>query len=179
MRPGDGDGSLLAPGIPINLDNCAREPIHIPGSIQPRGVLLAVRELTMTVTQVSGNLGELTGTDAGRAVGLTVLEVLGPVVAATIERATSVFGDLRQRNPHDVVIEIDGEAVRFDAILHRAPEGILLIELERANGPRPFSFPNTYLAVRGAVEDLNRAAALIELYEITARAVRELTGFTG
>jgi hypothetical protein len=51
----------------------------------------------MTVTQVSGNLGELTGTDAGRGVGLTLLEVLGPVVAATIERATSVFGDLRQQ----------------------------------------------------------------------------------
>jgi chemotaxis family two-component system sensor kinase Cph1 len=90
-----------------------------------------------------------------------------------------VFSAICVSNPHDVVIEIDGAAVRFDAILHRAPEGILLIELERANGPRPFSFPNTYLAVRGAVEDLNRAAALIELYEITARAVRELTGFTG
>ena len=168
---------MLAAGVPIDLDNCAREPIHTPGSVQPRGVLLAVRELTLAVTQVSANLQDLTGLRAADAVGRTLSEVLGPVVAATIERATGVFGDLQQRNPHEVELKIDGEVVPFDAILHRAPGGILLVELERAYGPRPFSFPNTYLAVRGAVADLNQAATLTELYEITARAVRELTGF--
>nr|WP_241770148.1 hypothetical protein [Cellulosimicrobium sp. MM] len=35
---------LLAPGEAVDLDNCAREPIHVPGMIQPRGVLLVVRE---------------------------------------------------------------------------------------------------------------------------------------
>ena len=43
----------------------------------------------------------------------------------------------------------------------------------RARSPSP----NTYLAVRSAVEELNRAATLDELYDTTARAVRELTGF--
>ena len=33
---------LVPAGTPIDLDNCAREPIHIPGSIQPRGVLAVV-----------------------------------------------------------------------------------------------------------------------------------------
>jgi chemotaxis family two-component system sensor kinase Cph1 len=28
----------LAPGTPADLTNCHREPIHVPGSIQPRGV---------------------------------------------------------------------------------------------------------------------------------------------
>lgn len=54
---------------------------------------------------------------------------------------------------------------------------MLLVELEIAYGERPFSFPNTYQAVRGAVEELNRASTLTELYAIAARAVRELTGF--
>ena len=31
---------FVAPGAPVDLDNCAREPIHVPGSIHPRGVLL-------------------------------------------------------------------------------------------------------------------------------------------
>ena len=35
---------LLASGFTVDLDNCAQEPIHVPGSIQPRGVLLAVDE---------------------------------------------------------------------------------------------------------------------------------------
>ena len=29
------------PGTPIDLANCDREPIHIPGTIQPHGLLLA------------------------------------------------------------------------------------------------------------------------------------------
>jgi serine phosphatase RsbU (regulator of sigma subunit)/GAF domain-containing protein len=53
----------------------------------------------------------------------------------------------------------------------------LVVELEPARGPRPFSFPNTYQAVRGTVTELNRATTLQDLYETTARAVRELTGF--
>ncbi len=61
--------------------------------------------------------------------------------------------------------------------MHRAPGGVLLVEIEVAYGERPFSFPNTYQAVRSSVEELNRAATLAELYAITARAVRELTGF--
>jgi hypothetical protein len=48
--------------------------------------------------------------------------VLGPVVAATVERVTGVFGDLRQRNPDEVVIEIGGGPVVFDAIFHRAAD---------------------------------------------------------
>ena len=54
---------------------------------------------------------------------------------------------------------------------------MLLVELEIAYGERPFSFPNTYQAVRGSVEELNRAATLTELYDTAARAVRDLTGF--
>jgi len=41
---------------PVTLDNCAREPIHIPGSIQPHGVLLACSGDDAVVTQVSANV---------------------------------------------------------------------------------------------------------------------------
>ena len=52
-----------------------------------------------------------------------------------------------------------------------------MVELEPARGPRPFSYPNTYQAVRGTIGELNRASSLQELYDITAQAVRSLTGF--
>jgi chemotaxis family two-component system sensor kinase Cph1 len=94
-----------------------------------------------------------------------------------LTRAASGFGDLHERNPVELELAVDDATVAFDAILHRVGNGQLLIELEPASGPRPFSFPNTYLAVRGTVAELNRATALSELYDITARAVRELTGF--
>jgi len=63
------------------------------------------------------------------------------------------------------------------SIKRRLIAGVLLVEFEIAYGERPFSFPNTYQAVRDSVEELNRAVTLTELYDTAARAVRDLTGF--
>ena len=164
-------------GTPIDLDNCAREPIHIPGSIQPRGVLAVVREPDFEVQQVSANVAELLGRPVDAVLGRHLSALIGADQAAWLEQAASNFGDLRQRNPLECVVDVAGEARAFDAILHREPGGVLLVELEIAYGERPFSFPNTYQAVRSTVEELNQAATLTEMYEITARAVRDLTGF--
>jgi two-component system, chemotaxis family, sensor kinase Cph1 len=169
--------ALVPVGTPIDLDNCAREPIHIPGSIQPRGVLAVVRGFDLEVRQVSGNVADLLGRPVDAVLGRHLAALIGGEQADQIKRATSTFGELRQRNPLECVIDVAGEPRAFDAILRREPGGVLLVELEIAHGERPFSFPNTYQAVRGAVEELNRAGTLSELYATAARAVRDLTGF--
>ncbi|SDF17542.1 Bacteriophytochrome (light-regulated signal transduction histidine kinase) [Blastococcus aurantiacus] len=185
---------FLAPGAPVDLDNCAREPIHVPGSIQPRGVLLVVSDPAHVVEQASENLEQLTGVPWGQALGRPLADVLGGGAADAVIRSASAFGDLRERNPVELVLDVHGVPDPVDAVLHRAvvegrraagrggategaPTTSLVVELEPARGPRPFSFPNTYQAVRGTVADLNRAASLQELYDITAQAVRDLTGF--
>ncbi|MGK5173371.1 SpoIIE family protein phosphatase [Geodermatophilus sp. CPCC 205761] len=178
---------LLPPGTPIDLTNCEHEPIHVPGSIQPRGVLLAVSEPDLVVQQVSENLADLVGVAASDALGRPLTEVLGVAQAEAVARSASAFGDLRERNPVELTLDVDGGPRPVDALLHRAvtgsagegmpPASTLVVELEPAFGPRPFSFPNTYQAVRGTVGELNRASTLQELYDITAHAVRQLTGF--
>ncbi|MGY1803711.1 SpoIIE family protein phosphatase [Blastococcus sp. SYSU D00922] len=182
---------FLAPGTPVDLSNCEREPIHVPGSIQPRGVLLVVSDPDHVVQQVSENLADLTGVDWRAALGRPLADVLGVVPAGAVLRSASAFGDLRERNPVEITLDVDGDPVPVDAILHRVvlrssaeqrptgdpPLAGLLVELEPARGPRPFSFPNTYQAVRGTIGELNRASSLQELYDITAQAVRTLTGF--
>ena len=42
----------------VDLTDCDREPIHIPGTIQPFGVLFVLAEPSLTITQVSENVGE-------------------------------------------------------------------------------------------------------------------------
>ncbi|MCL9796590.1 hypothetical protein MXD58_020230, partial [Frankia sp. AgKG'84/4] len=55
---------------PVDLDNCDREPIHVPGSVQPHGVLLAVRDDDdLTVARVSGNVADALGRPAARVLG--------------------------------------------------------------------------------------------------------------
>ncbi|OBH50782.1 histidine kinase [Mycobacterium mantenii] len=175
--PPDPVDNLVPIGTPIDLDNCAREPIHIPGSIQPRGVLAVVHEPAFQVRQVSANVADLLGRPVEAVLGEHLSALIGSEQAARIERAAASFGRLRQNNPLEFTIEVAGEPRAFDAILHREPGGVLLVELEIAYGERPFSFPNTYQSVRGAVEELNRASTLTELYATAARAVRDLTGF--
>jgi two-component system, chemotaxis family, sensor kinase Cph1 len=164
-------------GTPIDLDNCAREPIHIPGSIQPRGALAVVSEPSFEIRQVSANVGELLGRSVDEVLGRHLSALIGAEQASRVQQAASTFGELRQRNPLECQIEVDGDLRAFDAILRREPGGVLLVELEIAYGERPFSFPNTYQAVRSSVEELNQASTLTELYNTTARAVRDLTGF--
>ena len=194
------DVEFLPPGAPVDLGNCEREPIHIPGSIQPRGALIAVSDPDWIVQQVSENLTEITGVPWEQAIGRPLAEVLGVTAAGAVVRSASAFGDLRERNPVEITLDVGGEPVPVDALLHRAqippghpvpdehgepvadastvpPLSSLVVELEPARGPRPFSFPNTYQAVRGTIGDLNRASSLQELYDITAEAVRRLTGF--
>ena len=177
MTSGERQNDLVPVGTPIDLDNCAREPIHIPGSIQPRGVLAVVREPGFEVRQVSANVADLLGRSVDTVLGRHLSVLIGAEQAALVEQAASTSGDLRQRNPLECVIDVAGEPRAFDAILRREPGDVLLVELEVAYGERPFSFPNTYQAVRRSVEDLNQAATLTELYDTAARAVRDLTGF--
>lgn len=173
----DPDSDLLTVGTPVDLDNCAREPIHLPGSIQPRGVLAVLHEPELEIRQVSANVGDLLSRRVDDVLGRHLSALIGAGEAARIQQATSTFSDLRSRNPLECVIDVGGTPRAFDAILRREENGVLLLELEIAYGERPFSFPNTYQAVRSSVEDLNRAGTLTELYDTTARAVRALTGF--
>ena len=149
-RPDDGPGDLLPPGTPIDLDNCAREPIHVPGSVQPRGALLVVDETRWELVQASANLPELLGVEVTAALGRPLPELLGAEAADEVRRFVRSFADMHPRNPLELLLARHGVPQRFDAILRR-DQGLLLLELERAEGPRPFSFPNTYGAVRDAV----------------------------
>ena len=58
-----------------DLTQCDREPIHIPGSIQPHGFMLVLDLQSLTIRQGAGLIEDLTGRNAwiDRPVG----EVLG------------------------------------------------------------------------------------------------------
>ncbi|MCR6688832.1 SpoIIE family protein phosphatase [Cellulomonas sp.] len=174
------DVSLLAPGEPVDLDNCAREPIHVPGSVQPHGVLLAVSEPDFTVEHVSQNVVDLLGVQVEDALGARLERVLGTEAADMVRAHVRTFGNLRQRNPIVVPARTPRGRVELDAVLHRvavADRTLLVVELEESTGPRPFSFPNTYQAVRDAMERLSASGSLTELYDVAAQEVRTLTGF--
>lgn len=176
--------ALLPPGAPIDLDNCAREPIHIPGSVQPRGVLLVVRDDGGVVLQASTNVETVLGRPVEAVLGAPLGDVLGVPAARVVLEQLAAVPDHRTRNPGLVEVATADGTVQLDVVVHRPPPATLadpgpvfVVELEPADGPRPLTYGSTYESVRDAIADLNRAGELTELYDIAARHARRLLGF--
>ncbi len=178
------DQVFLAPGEPVDLDNCAREPIHIPGSVQPRGVLLVVQDEGSVVLQASTNVADVLGRPLDGVLGRPLPEVLGASPARIVLEQLAAVPDHRTRNPGLVHVDTGTGTVVLDVVVHRPPPATLadpgpvfVVELEVADGPRPLTYGSTYESVRDAIADLNRAGELTALYDTAARHVRRLTGF--
>ncbi|WP_018636817.1 SpoIIE family protein phosphatase [Parafrankia elaeagni] len=167
---------LLSAGAPVTLENCDREPIHIPGSIQPHGVLLALVEPGLTVAHVSANCGALLGVEPERVVGAPLDALVGSGPAELLRRTVASSFDLREAGPTDLVLTVRGVDVVCDAVLHRV-DGMVVVELIPTVSRRPLTFADTYQRTRTAVLRLDRTTSLAELYEVAAEEVRRLTGF--
>ncbi|WP_261575157.1 GAF domain-containing protein [Frankia gtarii] len=167
---------------PVDLTNCDREPIHIPGSGQPHGALLAVRaDGDLTVVQVSANIGEALGHEPAATAGRPLHDVLGRAAAKTVRDVVRTAFDLREASPVDLALGDGDDLRRYDALLHRVG-GQIIIELQAARSARPLSYSGTYASgtyarTRQSVLRLNSSRALTDLYDVVVEEVRRLTGF--
>src|SRR5271157_3386431 len=58
--PGTSDDG---PAFGADITNCDREPIHIPGSVQPHGALLAVDPQDLQIIQAGGDTPRILGAE--------------------------------------------------------------------------------------------------------------------
>jgi len=61
----------------VTLNNCDKEQIHIPSSIQPHGVLLVLKEPHLDILQVSQNTEQLLGFFPENLVNQPLINILG------------------------------------------------------------------------------------------------------
>jgi len=158
---------------------CAQEPIHIPGTIQPHGALLAVEPLRgWTVVAASRNAAELLAAapPTGGCVGRSAASVLGPHFAKAMQ---SRFGDgsLRGEAPWQSTFEPPGSALALDAAVH-SHAGLVIVELERAGAQGTVDAQAALRQLQGAIVDLRETGnELEELARVAAVGVRRLTGY--
>ena len=161
--------SLPADPQTLDFDTCAREPIHIPGAIQPHGLLLAVREPDLVCTQISDNASALLGLPAAELIGQTLVAGLGEAFAAQIASALAA-GDPREASP--VPTETNGQS--FDALLHRR-DGVLIIELEPSGrDAAATTFAQGHRRLQNALAAMRAAPNLPALYPIIAQTIADL-----
>jgi light-regulated signal transduction histidine kinase (bacteriophytochrome) len=156
----------------LSLENCAREPIHIPGSIQPHGALLCLDRLGR-LCHASVNLTELLGLplDFGR--------VLRPADFGGSEALHAfiyqVVADAAQEDVPAASQEVEIGGRTFDVVVH-ASGGLTICEFELRGQGADEAATFAHKAYR-LMDALKRHRTIDRLLDAAVEAVRAITGF--
>ena len=164
-------------GHTVDLTNCDREPIHIPGNIQPHGVLFRIDETNFNISHVSESCREILGLEAGELIGTPLLQLIHESQATGLKEKL-LQPDLAKYNPHKLAVRfgVKGELRSFDGIAHRY-KGNLILELEPSRERAEVEFTSFYHRARESVQLLRATKSLPALLESAAGEVRKITGF--
>ena len=112
----------------LAITSCDREPIHIPGSTQTRGVLLACAPGSWTISHVSANSADVLGAAARELLGKPLKSVLGQ---ALITQLSALQPDVSE--PSTVAARLFGVPIKgrgkFNASMH-THDGRRIVEIE-------------------------------------------------
>jgi two-component system, chemotaxis family, sensor kinase Cph1 len=158
----------------VDFLNCDLEPIHVPGSIQPHGVLLVLQDSTLEILQVSSNTQAIIGLHHEELLGKPLSALLGVKQFKLIQRL--IAEDFESINPLNLSIKNLNRLVYFDGIVHRV-EKVIILELEPKKTKDKADFFNFYQQVRGSITRVQKAATLLDMCQIVVKEVRRLADF--
>ena len=153
------------------LDGCANEPIHIPGSIQPYGVLFVIDPKDHKVLQASDNLESWLGIKTADALGQPLDAVIGADQAEVIRHIVVK----RELQPlQSSVVRINDKV--FDAVAHLS-DGYIVVELEIVDDPKTLARDFFYDELRQFAVGMREMRDLDALYGFVTAQIRKITGF--
>ncbi|WP_283193894.1 histidine kinase dimerization/phosphoacceptor domain -containing protein [Rhizobium sp. AN80A] len=156
---------MLNDALPSDADitSCDLEPIHIPGSIQPHGIMLIVNNELKVIGAAGDIEGRLTENWPGRA----LIDLVGGdcvAKAARVEEdATLILG------------RVEGASGYLNAIAYRSA-GRLVVEMDAAEPEPTLSAPFLF-GLDAAVSQFERAPTVESLCRQAAATFRDLTGY--
>ncbi len=149
-----------------DLSNCEQEQIHLAGSIQPHGALLVVSEPDHRIIQSSVNAAEFLNVE--KVVGVALADLEGDLLIRILPH----LDPTSEGTPIAVRCRIGTPALDFDGLIHRPPEGGLIVELERA-GP-PLDLPT---AVGQALDKIRTSNSVRALCDEAALLFQDRIGY--
>lgn len=154
------------------LANCANEPIHSPGAIQPHGVLLTLCEPQLRIQQISANVETLLGQPADSLLGHPLEQLLGETDAQRIREV------LQQDQLFDAPpLHLSLNGTPFEVLLHRH-QGVLMLELEiQPDHPQHQHLKQQTENLGRLLRRLQAARTLHELYAISVSEIQAMTGY--
>ena len=160
----------MSVGEQLDFRGCDCEPIHIPNSIQPYGVLLVIDQTNDLILQATANAESLIAFN-GSAIGCTLEKVLGVSLADLVQRADTV---LLWEPTFLGVIGPFGAGEELTITAHRV-DGAVVVELEPAAGFQ--SAARTLAKIRLITDRIGGADNMLEACSRAAWEVRQITGY--
>lgn len=158
----------------IDLTNCDREPIHIPGQIQPHGVLLVLQAPDLNIIQVSSNTQEVIGRAPETLLGTPLSDLLNEQQTQQIQQCLAE--DFESANPLNLSIACPDQVIEFDGIVH-CWDRVVLLELEpKATTEKP-DFLDFYQQVKEPITRIQKAPTLLDMCRVVVKKIRRITGF--
>jgi len=156
----------------VTLESCDREPIHIPGAIQPHGVLLAF-DAERRLRYYSAHAGDMLGALPALGQTLDTAHFGGnPDIHAQLQEAFAAL-------EHDDLLPLSGEVTiageHVDLILHQS--GHLLVAEFEPRADLADVLTSFALKAHRAMDHLKRQRSIDSLLSMTTRNIRQLTGF--
>lgn len=156
----------------VDLTNCDREPIHIPGSIQAHGCLIATDAEMVRIQRHSSNTSTFLDLPIDELNGQTLDAVFSREVVHQLRNALSrAMGSRRPALLLD--FDVMGSGGVFDISLH-AHKGSCIIEFERTERQQS---ANPLDIARAGISRIDPLSTLAELGDRSVRILRALLGY--
>lgn len=149
---------------------CEREPVHVPGAIQPCGALIALDAAMTRVVQVSANAGSLLGLDIGSALGAECADALPADLLQRVRQG------LCASDPRSCTFEHDWPFAGTGRLLHvqaYVSSGRVVLEFE------PEADVSARERLAGLRHDIDRLADLDDPAVVLTTLVDAVRGLTG
>ncbi|MBB5036803.1 ATP-binding protein [Prosthecobacter dejongeii] len=160
---------------PVDLTNCDREPIHIPGSVQPHALILVLAEPSLSILQASANAPERLGLPLEELLQKTLIELLRDSDSAYLEK--HVLSKQLEASPHYLPpLKVGPAGQTFEALLHRH-QGLLILELEQWPDQTSMVHEAVYVSLKHTLNQLQGTTSVVEFCQRAAEHVQEFTGF--
>ena len=161
----------------LNITNCDSEPVRTPGCVQAHGALLVLRLADLRIVQASDNVYAV----LGHTVAALLQQHVSVVIGADGEEclAALLAGQATDCNPLYLLTlpepgALPGSLDGLDVTAHTI-DGVVILEFESTGRLAPVS-ADAYGVVRKTVALLQTADSLLQLCQLAAAEIRQLTG---
>lgn len=155
-----------------DLENCDREPISVPGSIQPHGALLVLRRDSLDVVQAAGSTQSFIGQSPAGIIGRNLRALFPTEQISQLEGHLAGAGDPVRPSRAFQYSRADNQGKFGVAVSLQGP--LLLLELETMPDDPLLDPLSLVQAMIRSVQSSHEASAC---FDRIAEQVRDVTGF--